>query len=283
MSTEIKCRLVLFLFFSYLFIGCNSDDIAEDEIIPEVGFESGILDYDGYVYNKNINNFVTDPKGKSLLSIDDNLGFKRIRIDYKCNKKSKLDEKLDPFVFERSGITYDLISSSQSKDGAPVIFEGGTTISYPNSSYIYTWIIDWITKSNKLFDYLGKSSTDYSLNKHSGDYAFFFPLDIYYDENKQSTLYVTWEKKDGTITKDTITCKWFLGESIKYPSSITPYSEEGKAVYDEIKQFLHPAQIYVNNELKWDMKDWEIMDSDRGFDILVKSILGVNPVIELIK
>jgi hypothetical protein len=125
-----------------------------------------------------------------------------------------------------------------------------------------------------ILSYLPEITNKYvSLKKNS--LLLGLPLNFYYDENKEATMFVTWEKENGTVSTDKITCKWQFEENVDFLHGF-----EDIRTY---KQFLRPAQIYVNDELMWDINNYQVLDSDSEEDKVAKNQITLYPYIELTK
>ena len=158
----------------------------------------------------------------------------------------------------------------------PVIYVKNNPINNPNPNYLYNLIGMGLVRYPLLEDFLPNSQymRTFLASCEKKD-VFSLPLNFYYDGNKEASMFVTWQKEDGTVSTDKITCKWLFEENIDFLFGVRDVQT--------YKQFLRPAQIYINDELKWDINDYKILETDSDEDKVAKNQISLYPYIELVK
>ena len=262
----MKKSFLLFLFIGILFISCNEKLDEKNVSAP----------YCEYTYFSDLYLSVLDKEQNDLFSDEKMVPFKQIRIDYEYDEtKLSKDILLTGNYIQTYHPSFTFYAIE--RGNVPVIYVKNNPVYNPNPNYIYNLIGMGLRKYPLILgDFLPNSSyVKNYLESIDNKGVFFIPLNIYYDENKEATMFVTWEKEDGTVSTDKITCKWLFEENVDFLFGVKDIRT--------YKQFLRPAQIYVNDELKWDINDYEVLDSDSDEDKVAKNRITLYPYIELTK
>lgn len=250
---------------SVFFLSCSEDVDESTSAVP----------YSEYMYFSSLYLSVSDKYQNDLLVDEQKVPFEQIRIDYEYDEV----ELSEDVLFTNSYIgTYhpSFAYYSIASGNVPVIYVKNNPINNPNPNYLYNLIGMGLVRYPLLEDFLPNSQymRTFLASCEKKD-VFSLPLNFYYDGNKEASMFVTWQKEDGTVSTDKITCKWLFEENIDFLFGVRDVQT--------YKQFLRPAQIYINDELKWDINDYKILETDSDEDKVAKNQISLYPYIELVK
>lgn len=269
------------LFIGCFLVGCNHD---EDTLsIIDESTDSVLAAAPDYEYRTILYLNICDEEKNSLLTLDGKTPIKQVHIKYDYNK-----EMLSNHIFFKETYMrdvnptdayytigyYDALEYVKATEIKGKYFY--THVENPNPKFLYGCLEASFHQYPifSILSYLPEITNKYvSLKKNS--LLLGLPLNFYYDENKEATMFVTWEKENGTVSTDKITCKWQFEENVDFLHGF-----EDIRTY---KQFLRPVQIYVNDELMWDINNYQVLDSDSKEDKVAKNQITLYPYIELTK
>ena len=251
-------------FYKYLFalfIGCFLVGCSHDEntlSIIEESSDSAFKAAPDYEYRTILYLNICDKEKNSLLTLDGKTPIKQVHIEYDYNEEELSNHIFFKETYMRDINPTDAYYTIGNYDALRYVkatkIEGKyfyTHVENPNPKFLYG-CLEASFYQYPIFSilfYLPEITHKY-ISLKDDCLLFGLPLNFYYDENKEATMFVTWEKEDGTVSTDKITCKWQFEENVDFLFGVKDIRT--------YKQFLRPAQIYVNDELKWDINNYDV-------------------------